>query len=200
MEYLIIIIIGYLIGSINPAVIIARAVKGIDIREVNTGNAGTSNAVITLGLKYGILVGVIDLLKGLLPVIVLRILFPENEIIWFIGGISVIIGHVYPVFLKFKGGKGTATYGGMLFAIAPLYTLILLIIFILVTLKSDFVTIATMVVIVIAPIAMYFLGYHYISIILVSLYAFLSFYKHYHGLVDVYNKDAIGLKEVFNKD
>ena len=200
MEYLIIIIIGYLIGSINPAVIIARAVKGIDIREVNTGNAGTSNAVITLGLKYGILVGVIDLLKGLLPVIVLRILFPENEIIWFIGGISVIIGHVYPVFLKFKGGKGTATYGGMLFAIAPLYTLILLIIFILVTLKSDFVTIATMVVIVIAPIAMYFLGYHYISIILVSLYAFLSFYKHYHGLVDVYNKDAIGLKEVFSKD
>ncbi|MCK5388517.1 MAG: glycerol-3-phosphate acyltransferase [Candidatus Izimaplasma sp.] len=200
MEYLIIIIIGYLIGSINPAVIIARAVKGIDIREVNTGNAGTSNAVITLGLKYGILVGVIDLLKGLLPVIVLRILFPENEIIWFIGGISVIIGHVYPIFLKFKGGKGTATYGGMLFAIAPLYTLILLIIFILVTLKSDFVTIATMVVIVIAPIAMYFLGYHYISIILVSLYAFLSFYKHYHGLVDVYNKDAIGLKEVFNKD
>ena len=200
MEYLIIIIIGYLIGSINPAVIIARAVKGIDIREVNTGNAGTSNAVITLGLKYGILVGVIDLLKGLLPVIVLRILFPENEIIWFIGGISVIIGHVYPIFLKFKGGKGTATYGGMLFAISPLYTLILLIIFIIVTLKSDFVTIATMVVIVIAPIAMYFLGYHYISIILVSLYAFLSFYKHYHGLVDVYNKDAIGLKEVFNKD
>ena len=64
MEYIVVIIILYLIGAINPAVLITQKVLGIDIREVNSKSAGTSNAVITLGLKYGTLVGVLDILKG----------------------------------------------------------------------------------------------------------------------------------------
>jgi len=200
LNYIIVIIVCYLIGNINPAVITGKIVKGIDIRDVNTKNAGTSNAVITLGLKYGIIVGVADILKGLIPVIILRILFPTNDLIWVIGGLSSVLGHVYPLFLKFRGGKGTATYGGMVLAIEPIYGLILLVIFTIITIKSDFVTIATMVVIVVIPIGMYFLNYHTISVILVALYGVLSVYKHYHGLVDIYNKEAIGLKAALKKD
>lgn len=200
LNYIIVIIVCYLIGSINPAVITGKIVKGIDIRDVNTKNAGTSNAVITLGLKYGVVVGIADLLKGLIPVIILKILFPTNDLIWVVGGISSILGHVYPLFLKFRGGKGTATYGGMILAMAPLYGLVLLIIFTIITIKSDFVTIATMVVIVVIPIGMYFLDYHILSVILVSLYGLLSVYKHFHGLVDIYNKEAVGLKEALKKD
>lgn len=199
MNYLIVIVICYLIGTINPAVIACKLIKGIDIRDVNTKNAGTSNAVITLGLKYGMIVALCDIFKSLIPVIILIIIFPNNDIIWVVGGLSVIIGHVYPVFLGFKGGKGTATLGGLLFAIEPLYTLILLLIFAVITIKSDFVTIATMVIIVIVPITMYFLDYHIISVILISLYSLLSFYKHFHGLVDIYNKKAVGLKEALKK-
>lgn len=197
VTYIVIIIIGYLIGNISPSVIITRKVKGIDIRDVNTKNAGTSNAVITLGVKWGAVVAITDILKSLLPVLVIKYLFPENDILWIVGGVSVIIGHVYPIFLGFKGGKGTATFGGMVLAISPISGIILLILFIVITLISDFVTIPTILSVIVVPIGMYFFNYHFVSIIIVSLYSVLSIYKHFPNLVQMYKKEAIGLREVF---
>ena len=109
MEYLIVFIVFYLFGSISPALITGKLVKGIDIRDVNSKNAGASNVTITLGLKYGVIVGLSDILKGLIPILVLRVIFPDNNIIWFIGGISAVLGHIFPFYMKFKGGKGTST-------------------------------------------------------------------------------------------
>ena len=171
MEYLIVIIVLYLIGAISPAVLITQKVLGIDIREVNSKSAGTSNAVITLGLKYGTLVGVLDILKGAVPVLILRLIFPDNDIIWFVGGLSAVIGHIYPIHLGFHGGKGTATFGGLLFAVAPVYALGLLIIFAILTVALDYIAVSTLLVIIVVPIAMYFQHYSYISIVLVSLFA-----------------------------
>ena len=200
MEYLIVIIVLYLIGAISPAVLITQKVLGIDIREVNSKSAGTSNAVITLGLKYGTLVGVLDILKGAVPVLILRLIFPDNDIIWFVGGLSAVIGHIYPIHLGFHGGKGTATFGGLLFAVAPVYALGLLIIFAILTVALDYIAVSTLLVIIVVPIAMYFQHYSYISIVLVSLYVILSFYKHFNNYVRIYKKQEVGLRATFSKD
>jgi glycerol-3-phosphate acyltransferase PlsY len=199
MEYIIVIVLGYFIGTLSPALLITKKVKNIDIREVNSMNAGTSNVAMTLGLKYGVIVGILDILKGLIPVLLLRIIFPENEIIWIVGGLSAIIGHVYPFYMEFRGGKGTATFGGMCIALFPLQSIVLAILFFVILKISDYITIATMFVIIIIPIGMYFYDYHYISIILVSIYSLLSFYKHIPNLVRIVKKEETGLKEGLRK-
>lgn len=196
MDYLIVVVILYFIGAVSPATIITQRVLGIDIKKVNSKSAGTSNAVMTMGFKYGSLVGVLDILKGLVPVIILRIIFPDNEIIWFVGGLSAVVGHIYPFHMGFHGGKGTATFGGILLAISPLYTLGLLVLFTVLTFVLDYIAVSTLVVIILIPIGMYFTNYSYVSIILVSLYVLLSFYKHFNNFVRIYKKQEVGIKEV----
>ncbi len=201
MEYIIVIILFYLIGNINPALITTKLVKNVDIREVNSKNAGTSNAVITLGLKWGIFVGVLDILKATIPILVLRlVLFPDNEIIWFVGGVSVIIGHVYPVFMGFRGGKGTATFGGLCFGIFPITAAIMFVSFVVLTIISDYVTVPTILAVVFVPIGMYFFDYQLVSVIIVSSYSLLSIYKHWPNIIKIIKKEEVGLRAVFKKD
>lgn len=193
MQYIAVILIGYLIGTINPAILITKHVKSIDIRDVNSKNAGTSNVAITLGFKYALIVGVIDVLKGLIPVITLTILYPDNEILWFIGGLSIIVGHIYPIFMNFRGGKGIATFGGMCIAIFPIQSLILLLLFTSVTIFSKYIAISSVLLVIIVPIFIYFSSYDGISILLVSLFSLLAIYKHISNLLRIYNKSEIGL-------
>ena len=200
MSYIIVIVILYFIGSISPSKIITKKVLGVDIREVNSKSAGTSNAVMTLGVKYGSLVGLLDLIKGLVPVLILRIIFPDNDIIWFVGGLSAVVGHIYPIHMGFHGGKGTATFGGVLLAVAPVYALILIVLFAILTVVLDYIAVSTLIVIILVPIGMYFDDYSYISIVLVILYVFLSFHKHFINFKRIYKREEIGLKAAFSKE
>ena len=199
MNYVIVIIVLYMIGQISPSMIVARRVKKIDIRDVNSKNAGTSNIAITMGMKYAVLVGVLDILKGLIPVLILRFIFPENEIIWFVGGLSAVVGHIYPFLFGFRGGKGTATFGGMCLAIFPIPSLILAIVFTAVLILSDYMALATMLVVIVIPIGMYFFDYNIVSVILVSTYSLLSFYLHFPNLVRIIKGKELGLKEGIKK-
>lgn len=200
MSYILVIIIFYFIGTINPATLITKKVLGIDIRDVNSKSAGTSNAVMTLGLKYGSLVGILDILKGLVPVLILRLVFPENDIIWFVGGLSAVLGHIYPFHMEFHGGKGTATFGGILLAIAPIYALGLLIIFTVLTFATNYIAVSTLASISIIPIVMVFQPYSNVSIVLVTLFIILSFYKHFNNIIRIYRKQETGIKEVIFKN
>ena len=197
MSYLIVIIIAYFIGAISPARIITHMVLGIDIRDVNSKSAGTSNALMTLGIKYGVLVGLLDLLKGLLPVLILKFIFPDNEVIWIVGGLSAVLGHIYPIYMGFHGGKGTATFGGVIIGIAPLYSLPLIAIFTILTLLINYIAVSTLIVITFIPVGMFFDNYSYISITLVILFVILSFYKHFANLKRIYLKKEVGLREAF---
>jgi len=199
MEYIIVIISCYLLGSISPAMIAGKKLRNIDIRDVNSKNAGTSNIAMTLGLKWGIAVGVSDILKGLIPVVILRIIFPENDIIWVVGGISAILGHIYPFHMGFKGGKGTATFGGVLLGIAPVFALVLAVVFTIVLFLSDYIAISTLVVLIVSPLGLYFLDFQITSIILISSYSLLSFYKHYPNYKRILLRQEIGLRKAFRK-
>lgn len=120
----IIAIISYFIGSIPFSFLIPKYIGQVDIRKVGSGNTGTTNVVRTLGLKVGVLAFIGDFLKGVLPTLIgLMALGTKGAII---GGGLAVLGHCYPVWLKFKGGKGIATSAGVLVVLTPNVFFILL--------------------------------------------------------------------------
>ena len=116
MIYLIIsAVAAYLIGSINSSILISRIVSGKDIRESGSGNAGATNMLRTMGKKYAVITLIIDILKGVVAVLIARLAARYGGIEWgiYAAGALVCIGHCYPVFFGFKGGKGVATSLGV---------------------------------------------------------------------------------------
>ena len=110
-----IVLFGYLLGSVNFAIIISKASGNGDVRDYGSGNAGTSNVARTIGLKYGAVVMVLDILKGFIAGMVGKHFVPADGVL--LGGFAAILGHRYPIFFKMRGGKSVATYGGVLLAI-----------------------------------------------------------------------------------
>lgn len=122
MELTLLIIGAYLLGSIPVGVLVARA-YGVDIMRVGSGNIGATNVMRALGKGPGIVVLILDMLKGLLPTLAGRWLFPERQELWLLAGAMAIIGHSFSPFLKFKGGKGISTALGMTLGTSPFVAL-----------------------------------------------------------------------------
>ena len=114
MELILIISISYLMGSIPFGLILTKIFLKKDIREVGSGNIGATNVLRTGNKTIGYLTLILDVIKAVIPVLYIKIKFPE---LIYISSLLVFIGHVFPVWLKFKGGKGVATYVGILFSI-----------------------------------------------------------------------------------
>lgn len=143
MELFVTIFVAYLIGNLSPSYVIGKVAKNIDIREHGSGNAGATNVLRVMGKKFAALTFIVDALKGVLAVIVVRHLFGEDYAM--VAGISVVVGHNWPVILKFKGGKGVATSIGLTLVIYPLYGLIAVIIGVAALMKTKIVSLGSMV-------------------------------------------------------
>lgn len=140
---LVLLFIGaYFVGSIPFGVLVARA-KGIDIMSVGSGNIGATNVVRALGKGPGLLVFFLDLLKGLAPALVARLLFPDRQEVWFWSGATAVIGHSFSPFLKFKGGKGISTALGMMLGASPVVALAAFAIFAILLLSLKFMSLAS---------------------------------------------------------
>jgi glycerol-3-phosphate acyltransferase PlsY len=162
-----IIILSYLIGAIPTSIIISRAAKGIDIREHGSGNAGGTNVMRVLGWKHGLLVILLDALKGVLAVVVIARLhygsipfenatpFDDFTLVQIIAGISAVIGHIWTVFAGFKGGKGIATALGMLLMIITVDMLVAVGVFILVVTISKYVSLASIIGAIAVPLTLF---------------------------------------------
>ncbi|MBR3943308.1 MAG: glycerol-3-phosphate 1-O-acyltransferase PlsY [Clostridia bacterium] len=109
--YVIAAVAAYLIGSLNGALVIGK-IMGVDIRTKGSGNAGATNAVRILGKKTGYIVFLLDFIKGILAVLAAKLIFDENEAS--LAALFVVLGHVYPVYFGFKGGKGISTIVGVI--------------------------------------------------------------------------------------
>ena len=118
MSILLIIIISYLIGSIQSGILIGKIIYKTDVRQFGSKSSGATNIQRTIGLKPGIFVLVLDILKGLLPILFIEI-FTEENILGVMSCIFLVLGHCYPVFHKFKGGKGVATGFGSVVVLLP---------------------------------------------------------------------------------
>lgn len=121
------IIIGYLLGSIPTAYIVSRLRKGIDIRNVGSGNMGAANVIRQIGIHEGIFVGIIDVAKGAVAILIAQALNISE--LWVFGtGFGALVGHNFPVFAGFRGGRGSATIIGIFLVLAPKAILVTLVI------------------------------------------------------------------------
>ena len=120
-------IIGYLLGAVSPSALLSK-IKKTDLREKNTKNLGATNTMLTFGKIYGVLVMVFDVTKAVIAVNYASAVFPKMTYSGLVAGCAAVVGHIFPFYLKFKGGKGLAAYGGMILAVDPKLFLMLLVI------------------------------------------------------------------------
>jgi acyl phosphate:glycerol-3-phosphate acyltransferase len=145
----ILLILAYLLGSISTAVMVSKAFFGIDIREHGSGNAGATNTMRILGKKAGIGVLLVDVIKGLLAVKLAYLLpFTYANPIHFLNlqvalGVVAVIGHIFPIWANFRGGKGIATLFGMIIAIQPIAALCLVGVFVLILFFTQYVSLSS---------------------------------------------------------
>ena len=185
MIYLLVAVIAYLVGSIPTGYLMARA-KGIDIRSVGSGNIGATNVFRILGKGPGIVVLLIDALKGYIPAKLLPMVFAPDVIaeglkhqnIAIVAGFFAIIGHNYTCWLRFKGGKGVATSAGVLIAWVPMALLIALGTWIVVFAVSRYVSLASILAAVVLPFAVWGTGERGTMIGIATVISLLAIYKH----------------------
>lgn len=142
---------GYFIGCINPAFIIGR-IKGYDVRSSGSKNAGASNTVIMAGKLAGVLVALLDIFMAALSWRLCQALFPQFALAGILGGVACILGHMFPVFLHFCGGKGLACIGGVVLAYDPATFLIMLAITCVIGFATNYIAIATVSIAAIWPV------------------------------------------------
>ena len=124
---ILVVLISYMCGNISFARIISKR-KNDDITKMGSGNPGSTNILRNYGFKFGILNLALDMIKGFTPSLVAYFVFDKSYVMLYIAGISAMLGHIYPVLFKFKGGKGIATMMGLFLAANPIATLIALVI------------------------------------------------------------------------
>ena len=142
MDYLIIITISYLLGSIPFGLLLTKFFLNKDIRNIGSGNIGATNVLRSGNKLIGYTTLCFDIIKALLPVIYIKLNYPDFI---YIASLSVFLGHVFPIWLKFKGGKGVATYVGILFSINLIYGIIFGITWILIFLISKYSSLSSLI-------------------------------------------------------
>ena len=172
MEIGLIALISYLMGSIPFGFLLTKIFLKEDIREIGSGNIGATNALRTGSKLIGYSTLILDILKAIIPILIIKIKFPEFI---FVSSLTVFLGHVFPIWLKFKGGKGVATYVGILFCINYTLGFLFIIIWAIVFLISKFSSLSSLIATLTIPIYHYFIinnGNYYFFIILFILIFF----------------------------
>ena len=156
------VLFSYLLGSVPTGYLIAKRAMGIDIREHGSGNPGAANVYRTVGKWAGISTFLIDALKGFIPVCLARHFCPENYWVAIACGVIAILGHMWTIYLKFRGGKGVATSAGVFAALLPVPT-----------------AIGSIVACIVLPICSFFIGKHPLAVnLMVTAIGALVIYKH----------------------
>jgi glycerol-3-phosphate acyltransferase PlsY len=151
-------VVGYLIGSV-PFGYIAGRLAGVDIRKVGSGNVGATNVVRTLGKRFGYPVFLLDFLKGVAAVEMSLVAFNHSstqvsrEVCTIVAGVCCVAGHLFPIWLRFSGGKGVATSGGVIFALMPLVASVMAFVWIVVFQMTRYVSLASVAAVIAMPIA-----------------------------------------------
>ena len=181
---ILLIILSYLFGSISTSIIICR-IKNVDIKKIGSGNAGATNTLRALGKKYGALVLILDILKGIIPTLMASTLSPSTLTLSVLCAFSTVLGHVFPIYFSFKGGKGAATFIGTILVLFPLGALICFIVWISVIFLSGYVGLATILAAIIFPLSILLVGKMNLIFFGVTamLFVLIAHYKNFIRLV-----------------
>ena len=199
MGYFLAAFLGYLLGCSNLAYYLSRAFKR-DIRKDGSGNLGASNATILFGWKAGASVAVHDIGKAVLAVILAKGLFPNLEYAGAAAGVAAVLGHSFPFYLKFKGGKGTASFLGLTLALNWRLALAVILILVLATIITDYIVIGTFSAIVTVPVYMGFFTRNLILMAIVCVASFAIFWKHRENIGRMIRREEIGLRSTMRGD
>lgn len=199
MKYVLVIICAYLLGSSSMSFYIAK-LKGVDIQKRGSKNLGASNAMMVFGWKYGILVGIHDIAKSAIAVILAASLFPNLPYIGAVAGVASVLGHIFPFYLKFKGGKGFASYLGMTFALNWKLALVICLIIVLATLITDYIVVGTTLTITIVPTFFGIVTRGWIFPAILIIATIVIMYKHRHNYVGIWKGTEIGLRSAHRGD
>jgi len=189
MYTILFIIIAYLLGSIPSALIVGKISKKIDIRNHGSGNLGATNAFRVLGTKAGIIVTLADILKGtiatLVPLVVA--LYVDIDVSRLLVGLFAVIGHTFPLFANFKGGKAVATSAGIILGVNPIMFLIALGTFIIILYLTKYVSLSSMLTGIIASIVAYFIADLFLFFVILILTLFICI-RHKDNIKRIINK------------
>jgi glycerol-3-phosphate acyltransferase PlsY len=198
MAYVIVILVAYLMGCSNMALYLAK-LKKKDLRNSGTGNLGASNATILMGWRAGVAVGAHDIAKSALAVILAELIFPDAPAIGAVAGVASVLGHIFPFYLKFKGGKGFASFIGMSVALNWKLALVVLALMLVVALVTDYMVAGTVTTIVLVPLSIGFITQSVLIPLIILIATAVIAYKHRDNFVRMYNGTEFGLKSAFIK-
>lgn len=193
MGYLAAIVIGYLAGCSSMAYYIGKWKKK-DIRTAGTGNLGASNATVLYGWGAGLAVAVHDIAKAVFAVLLCKWLFPGAEHAGAVAGICAVLGHIFPFYLKFKGGKGLASYFGVTLALNWKLALMVAALIIAATLITDFISIGAMSTVVFVPTYMAITTQSWMLVLILCVGTVVMLVKHWENVVRICNHTEIGLR------
>jgi len=176
-------VVSYLLGSVPFGRLIAQRVARIDITRRGSGNIGATNVARELGVKWGIVTLLLDVLKGFAPALAFKVLFPGQDVGLSIVGVCALLGHQFTPFLRFRGGKGVATALGVYLAVSPLSCLGALVVFVLVVSVWDFISLGSMVGAATMPLFLAFAGEPWAIVLASAVMA---------GFICLKHKDNIG--------
>ena len=184
MDYLIIIVISYLLGSIPFGLILTKFFLKKDIRNIGSGNIGATNVLRSGNKLIGYSTLLLDILKAILPVLYVKFYYTDFI---YISSLSVFLGHVFPIWLKFNGGKGVATYVGILFSINLIYGLVFGITWIIIFLFSKYSSLSSLLASIAIPIYLFIVNED--QIIFFVIMFVLIFYTHRENIKRLKNKE-----------
>jgi len=170
--------------------------KKVDIRTGGSGNLGASNATALLGWRAGITVAIHDIGKAALAVILARIAFFDTPCIGAVAGVASVLGHIFPFYLKFKGGKGFASYFGMTLALNWKLALVIMVLVFLATVITDYIVVGTTLTIVTVPIYLGIAEHSALLALILCIGTAVIVYKHRMNYVRIYNGTEMGLRSV----
>ena len=199
MQYILVIVLSYILGSSNMAKYIA-AVKKVDLSAGGSGNPGASNAVILMGWGAGVLTAVHDIGKSALAVVLARLVFPDLPLIGAAAGVASVLGHIYPFWMKFKGGKGFASYLGMTIALHWKFAIAVLLLVVVVTLVTDYIVAATTTTIIIVPIGLGLLTQSIVLPMILLVASAVIAWKHKDNYVRICNGTEIRFRKAGRGD
>lgn len=199
-----VLLLGYVFGCVNGAQIIGR-LKNINLKHLGSKNAGASNTVHVLGFRYGLLVALIDVLKTVFSLQLVYLLLMNYELteaslifLLFLNGLFVIVGHNFPITMNFDGGKGTASFVGVLLFLDWRFALISMLVFILVAIAVDYFVIGTLVM-YISFTGYASLNYGLRPALLTLIFLGLFIFKHKENFSRVLTKDEARLSRAFKR-
>jgi acyl phosphate:glycerol-3-phosphate acyltransferase len=189
MDYLIVALCSYLLGSIPFGFILTKVFLKKDIRDIGSGNIGATNALRTGNKTLGYATLILDIIKAILPVLYIKFNYPDYL---FIASLSTFLGHVFPIWLKFKGGKGVATYVGILFSINFILGLIFVTIWIITFLISKYSSLSSLIASILLPVYLIIFE-NYNSFFFIIMFV-LILYTHRENIKRLKNKEETKTK------